>query len=256
MSNLNDFWKEIATYGIPELKDFIIDLDKKELVYNQSRTDKKTNWEQTTPQYQTFSININRAAVFLFDIKEIEPKLDKGILNTSFNAKKIFFEHHVKSEAVITLSVTALEVFMGSVFRIASNKLELKKLNSKDLEKFCKTFRLKINKSDILLKDILVDRMDFQNGDNCKRAFKLLGIDLPKIDVLLWQNIFNAKKVGSLMNLRHRIIHTGQKVMLTYEFTYIEVKKTIIDLISFVLKLEKLKNSLNLQDRDIVTIFD
>ncbi len=27
------------------------------------------------------------------------------------------------------------------------------------------------------------------------------------------------------MNLRHRIVHTGQKVMLSYEFTFEEVKK-------------------------------
>ena len=225
MSNIEDFWTEIASCGIPKLKDFILDLDKGELVYNQSRTDRTSNWEQTTPQYQTFSININRVAVFLSDIRDLEPRLDKSALNTSFNAKKIFFEHHIKSEAAMILVITALEVYLESVFRIAATKSELSKLNSKALEKFCKTFRLQISKSDILLKDILVDRMDFQSGRNCKIAFKLIGIDLPGIDNTLWQNIFDVNKLGSIMNLRHRIIHTGQKVMLSYEFTFEEVKK-------------------------------
>ncbi len=87
---------------------------------------------------------------------------------------------------------------MESVFRIAATKFELSKLNSKDLEKFCNTFRLKISKSDILLQDILVDRIDFQNGRNCKIAFKLIGIDLPGIDNTLWQSIFDVKKKEAL----------------------------------------------------------
>ena len=217
MSNIEDFWTEIARYGIPQLKNFILDLDRGELVYNQSRTNTSSNWEQTTPEYQIFSININRVAVFLSDIKDIEPRLEKGSLNTSFNAKQIFFEHHIKSEATIILVVTALEVYMESVFRIASTNFELNKLNSNDLEKFRKTFRLKIEKSDKLLEDILVNRMTFQNGKICKTAFKLIGKDLQGIDNTLWQNIFDVNKLGSIMNLRHRIVHTGQKVMLSYK---------------------------------------
>lgn len=224
--------------------------------YIKSRTKTSSNWEQITPEYQIFSININRVAVYLSDIKNIEPTLKIGELNTSFKAKKIFFEHHIKSEAVFILLVTALEVYMESVFRTASIKFELKKLNSKDLEKFCKTFRLKTEKTDKLLKDILVDRMNFQNADNCKIAFKLIGIDLPSINNVLWHNIFNVKKKGSIMNIRHRIVHTGQKVMLSYQFTFKEVREKVIDLITFVAHVEKIRIKMNLQDRTIVTIFN
>ena len=91
MNNLEDFWKLTAGFGIPKLSDFILDLDNGELRYIQSRTKISSNWEQTTPEYQIFSIYINRVAVFLSDIKNIEPTLKIGELNTSFKAKKIFF---------------------------------------------------------------------------------------------------------------------------------------------------------------------
>lgn len=256
MKNLEDFWKIAAGFGIPKLSDFLIDLDNSELRYNQTRTKSSSNWEQTTPEYQTFSVNINRVAVFLSDIKNIKPTLKKRKLNTSFKAKKIFFEHHIKSEAIFILLVTALEVYMESIFRIASTKFELKILNIKDLNKFCKTFHLKIEKTDKFLKDILADRMDFQNGDNCKIAFKLIDIDLPSINNALWQNIFDIKKEGSIMNIRHKIVHTGQKVMLIYQFSFEEVKEKVVELITFVSHVEKIRTKMNLQDRTIVTIFN
>ena len=204
----------------------------------------------------TFSININRAAAFLLDIKRMEPNLDRSNPNTSFNAKKIFLEHHIKCEAVIIFLVTALEVYIESVFRIASKKINLRMLKHRSLKRFIKMFKLKKKPSAILLEDILDDRMDFQRKENSKIAYKLIGINLPKIDNALWQNIFDVNRNGSIMGLRHRIIHTGLNVLISYEFTFQEVKNKVTELIKFISQVENKRKSINLHDETIIRIFD
>ena len=259
MNDLEDFWQFAANFGIPKLTDFVVDLEDEILRYNQSRTKGLSNWEQSTPEYQDFSININRIAVFLSDIKNMEPNLKIRELSTSFKAKEIFFEHHIKSEGVFIFLVTTLEVYMESVFQIASQKLEIKKLNSHDLNKFCTKFHIEIQPVDKLLIDILKNmknRIIFQNAEYCKIAFKLIGIDLPNIKGVLWQNIFDVNKKGSIMNIRHKIVHTGHKVMLSTRFSFKDIKEKTSELVEFIYEVEKIRTQLNLHNKDIVTIFN
>ncbi len=229
MSNLKEFWEEIRRFGIPKLSDFLIDQKTKELFYKQTRTRTTSNWEVSTPEYLTFSINVSRVAVFLNDIKIMEPNLDRSKPNASFEAKKLFLDYHIKCEAVIIFLVTTLEVYLESVYHIALNKLKINTIDPK---------------------------YNFQNKEDCKTAFKIIGIDLPNVDNQLWQDIFAAKKEGSIMNLRHRIIHTGLKVFLSYDFTFEEIEEKVLNVIKFISKIETKRRDLKILSSQIVKIFD
>ena len=58
------------------------------------------------------------------------------------------------------------------------------------------------------------------------------------------------------MGLRHRIIHTGLNVLISYEFTFQEVKNKVTELIKFISQVENKRKSINLHDETIIRIFD
>ena len=117
-------------------------------------------------------------------------------------------------------------------------------------------FNISPNSSHKKLSDTLKDRMDFQSKSNLKKAYKLIGLNLPNIEGQLWQDIFDTNRTGSLMRLRHRIVHNGLKVMKDYSFNFKDIYELTMKSIEFIYGVEVKRKELHLQARNIVIIFD
>ena len=177
-------------------------------------------------------------------------------INASYKARRIDLDFIGKYESLIINLVTALETYLESVFRTASYKFDLNNLEKSDLDDFYHRFNISPNTSHIKLNDVLKDRMDFQSKDNVKIAYKLLGIDLPSLVGQLWQDIFDTKRTGGLMRLRHRIVHNGLKVMKNHIFNFNEIYELTMKVIKFIYKVEMKRKVFQLQERDIVIVFN
>ncbi|KKL70722.1 hypothetical protein LCGC14_2102060, partial [marine sediment metagenome] len=188
------------------------------------------------------------------DLKKTEDLLDTSPVNASFNARRIDLNFIGKSQSLIIFLATAVEVYCESVFRTASNKFDLVRLDSSDLEDFYRRFNIAHLPPHRKLSDVLKTRMDFQNKDNLKIAYKLIGIHLPTLVGELWQDIFDTNRMGSLMRLRHRIVHNGLEIMKDHQFNFDETHELTMKSIRFVYQIETRRTELQLHNRDIVVI--
>jgi len=252
---MENFWENVINYQIPKISNILLDLDTNEFHFNQTTTSTR-NWDKFTDEYLDFCLNINKIGNFLTILKNSEVLLNNSPINASFKARRINLDFIGKCESIIIYLATALEIYLESVFRTASRKFDLNKLNSTDLNKFYRRFNITPDTTHSNLNDILKDRMDFQNKSNLKIAYKLIGIDLPNLVGLLWPDIFDTKRLGSLMRLRHRIVHNGLEVMKDHSFNFKEVYELTMKSIKFIYKVETKRKALQLQGRDIVRIFN
>jgi len=83
-----------------------------------------------TEEYLNFCLNTNKIALFLVDLKQTEDLLEISPINASFNAKRLDLNFIGKSQSLLIFLVTAVEVYWESVFKTASIKFELDKLDS------------------------------------------------------------------------------------------------------------------------------
>ncbi len=252
---MEDFWKILIGYQIPKISQILLNKDTNEFHYNQTSTT-TSNWEKFTDEYLNLCLNINKIANFLNNLKNSEDSLNTSPINASFKARRINLDFIGKCESIITNLVTSLETYLESVFRTASRKFELNKLKKSDLDDFYHRFNISPKTSNIKLNDVLKKRMDFQSKSNVKIAYRLIGIDLPSLVSQLWQEIFDTKRTGSLMRLRHRIVHNGLEVMKDHIFNFDEIYKLTMNVIKFIYKVEMKRKEFQLQKRDIVIIFD
>lgn len=192
----------------------------------------------------------------LIDLKDAESLLDSSPINASFNGKRIDLNFIGKCQSLIIFLATAVEIYYESVFRTASSKFDLVTLDSSSLDNFYHRFYITPLPSHTKLSDVLKPRMDFQNRDNLKIAYKLIGIHLPTLTGVLWPEIFDTNRVGSLMRLRHRIVHNGLDIMKDHQFSFDEIYELTMKSIRFVYSLEIKRTELHLHGRDIVRIFD
>lgn len=235
---MKKFWRILKKYEIPEISDILLDINEKRFHFNRKKLS-SSNWEDFTQTYEHFCFNINKIASFLFDLKTIEKSLDNSPINASFQARRINLQFMGICEFILIYLATTIEIYLEDSFRIASKKILLNNLDPSILKKFMNRFKLTSNPSNTKLTDILEKRMDFQNKENIKIAYKLLGVDLPNLVGQLWQDILDTNNDGSLMQLRHRIVHNGLEMMLDHIFTFKEVYNTTLKVIEFVYKLEK-----------------
>lgn len=152
-----------------------------------------------------FVENINRVMMFY-------PKIIEKMKPTDISEN---IEKYLYRSSFLILLINSLEVYLDMVFRWASKFLFIRDLNKKIFIKFIKKFRIRDNffnkliekdNLEIILTEILPERMNFQNKDKCKVAFQLLNIDLPGLYEDFWHNIFDNEDT-SYMLTRHRIIH-------------------------------------------------
>ncbi len=252
---MEDFWESLINYQIPKISNILLDEDTNQFHYDQTSVS-VSNWDKFTEEYLNFCLNINKIALFLVDLKHTEDSLDTSPINTSFNAKRIDLNFIGKCQSLIIFLATAVEVYCESIFRTASIKFDLDRLDSSDLEDFYRRFNITPLPSHTKLSDVLKPRMDFQNKENLKIAYNLIGIHLPTLVGVLWQEIFDVNRSGSLMRLRHRIVHNGLEIMKDHQFSFDEVYELTTKSIRIVYQIESRRTELHLQGRDIVKIFD
>ena len=251
---MQNFWENVRNYQIPQLSDIYLDIDAKKFHYNLTRVSITSNGDKFTEEFLDFSLNINKIALFLTDLKQTEDSLDISPPNTSFNSRRIDLNFIGKCQSLIIFLATAVEVYCGSVFRTASQKIDLNTLDTTDLKEYHYRFFLTSDSSHVKLSDTLKPRMEFQNNEAVKIAYKLIGIDLPDLVGVLWQDIFDTNKVGSLMRLRHRIAHNGLEIMKDHLFSFNETYELTMKSIRLIHLIETKRTELHLHNRDIIVI--
>lgn len=239
---MKNIWDILLKYQIPKISNILLNIDTNEFHYNQTHTS-TSNWNSYTSEYLDFCLNINKIITLLINLKNSEELLDNSPINASFNARRINLEFIGKCESIIIYLATALEIYLEFIFRTASEKFELNKLNNNDLTKYYDRFNISPKNSHKTLSDTLKDRMDFQSKSNLKKAYKLIGLNLPNIGGQLWQDIFDTNRTGSLMRLRHRIVHNGLKVMKDYSFNFKDIYELTMKSIEFLFCRNKEKRA-------------
>ena len=186
-----------------------------------------------------FGEHINR--VITLYPKVIESKNSENI------SEKI--EQYLYRSNFLILLINSFEVYLDMVFRWASEFLYIRDLNKKVFIKFIKKFRIRENFFDklierdnleIVLSEILPERMDFQNKDKSKVAFQLINIDLPELAEIFWHNIFDNEPT-SYMQTRHRIIHSEMPNFknLDNECSIDYIKRALLDIVNYVYFIEE-----------------
>lgn len=187
-------------------------------------------------------VNINRAVVYYPEIIKIDNDED------FFNSQSIFL-----FQSMLILLITALEVYLRSVFQGISMRLIVSQLDMNKFVKFLKEFNLKnqflkklseVGNLEFLFSDILPERIDLQQKEKCKIAFNLIGIGVQNVNNSIWEKIFSTK--SGYLQKRHKIIHGGPNQItdirninnfnINQEIE--ELEKTIMDIVQFVFYIE------------------
>ena len=186
-----------------------------------------------------FVEHINRVMMFYSQIIK-----KKNLIDISDKIEQYLYRSNF-----LILLINSLEVYLDMVFRWASKFLFIRDLNKKVFIKFIKTFWIRDNFFDklieknnleIVLTEILPDRMDFQNKDKCKVAYQLINIDLPNLYNRFWQNIFSNEDT-SYMQSRHKIIHGEMPNIesIESECSVDFVERALLDIVNYVFFIEE-----------------
>lgn len=186
-----------------------------------------------------FVENINR--VMMFYPKIIESKKTLEI------SERI--EQYLYRSNFLILLINSLEIYLDMVFRWASKFLYIRDLNKEVFIRFIKKFSIRDNffnkliekdNLDIVLTEILPERMDFQNKDKSRIAFQLININLPGLYEEFWHNIFDNEET-SYMQARHRIIHGEMPNFenLESECSIDFIEQALLDIVNYVFFIEE-----------------
>jgi len=194
-----------------------------------------------TKSYNVFNIHINRAMILYEDILQKE-KSHKNEYITNV------FKYYLPYELIIILLITSLENYLNDQFRAISTYIKLKNINKKDFRKFSKVITLssKIHKNlnydnnpNLIINNILPDQINFQNKEIIKICYKIIGINIYKLDKILWEKILTDN--DAYIQIRHKIIHKGFIGGIKYYnnlFNLEFIERCIIDIISFIFNIE------------------
>ncbi|MGP8023858.1 MAG: hypothetical protein ACLPHE_07530 [Methanobacterium sp.] len=141
-------------------------------------------------------------------------------------------------------------MYLKDIFLRIIPELIVDDMNDKEVfVKFLKKFMLidkylesfsKFNGNNYPISELIPKRIDFQQKEKLKIAYKMLGIDLKKVpEDKVWNNIFD-KKTGYIAK-RHKIIHSGVvETLISRENLDINlINEAILDICNFVYELDK-----------------
>lgn len=203
MGTEDDLWGELW-----EFRMFRFLLDKKTQMIvpeNEEIFGEVLNYH--TNEFFTFNISLNMCLKLYPNILRMDN--EEGYINYDF----IF-----GCNLILISLITSLESYLERSFRILAKEMRVANLDQDNFNKFIKQFKCQNNYSDalkvntnneILLHDVLPKRMDFQQKDKAKIAYKLSKIDLPSTadeKHKIWENIFG--NVGYI-SLRNEMVHAG-----------------------------------------------
>lgn len=237
----NRLWEHLKEYQISKLKIVRKEIKKENGISPEKKFSFKWGgpfegiWHLNFyPAYSQFIINIYRAMTFYPEI----------IIKTKLDEEEFDIKRFLLCQNFLILLINSLECFLVRLFKSTADMVRALSTNKTYLIKFIKKFSIREEffnclkahgNLDFSLSELIPERIDLQQYDKCKAAFNLIGIDLPKIDNILWEKIFSSPK-DSYMEKRHRIIHAGlpdiNKISIQSEIEYIEF--AILDIAKFV----------------------
>ena len=191
-----------------------------------------------SPPYNRFIENLNRVMAFYPQANK-----DFNINNTPINLNIIY-----DRQVFLIFLINSLEVFLSSTFRNVSSILLITDHKSEKVIKFIKKYGsiekynkyFNENKDIPFLSEFLTKIIYFQQKDTCRECYRLINIDLPKLDSILWQKIF-SKEPDSYMQVRHQIIHGSRPsvkdINQIYSIEFLE--NALFDIVRFTYLIEK-----------------
>ena len=199
-------------------------------------------------EFDAFSMNISRI-MHLYQELFRDPLIHfKLHINASspYSNELIELKNSVFAESVIILLMSAIEVFLEDTFRKIARVLPINTLDIRLLKRFLKLFyidfkleRRKKKLRNIKLSSMLPERMDFQKSRNCKIAYKLASINIPDLNISLWEYVFASKNPNSLLSRRNSIIHALTRTLERLKITKEDVKQDIEKTCEFIFNIEE-----------------
>lgn len=270
--NLKNLYSELSKLNIRKINNIaVLNLTDNKISLDRERITRPRKFN--TYEYETLEFNINRI-MFLFEgLCHYEKiRIKKHNINASYKFEVVDLRFQAYCEIILSSLITTIEVFLDELFRRISGKISLTNLDLIKLKKFLKKFGYKYkNKyfkkekyvrkfvkkyNSKSLKEILKDRLDFQQGENCKVAFSLININLPALDNTLWEKIFSKGNKYSLIELRHRIIHMGANSLLLKRFIIEDIKEAILNSVKFLYLVESERQKKFPYGPDVIEIYD
>lgn len=232
IENEEEIWKLLNRYNIYKLS-------FKNSKYGKLIIESAFNKFAFSYTHIKFGEHINRVMMFY-------PKIIEKRKSTDISER---IERYLYRSNFLILLINSLEIYLDMVFRWASKFLYIRDLDKSVFIKFIKKFWIRDNffnklieknNLDIILTEILSERMDFQTKDKCKVAFQLINIDLLELNNIFWHNIFDNKPL-SYIQTRHKVIHGSMPYIenLDDECSVDFIERALLDIVNYVYFIEE-----------------
>jgi len=184
-------WDEENQTALPENLNLF-----KEVLYNH------------TGEFYTFIMSLEMSLKLYPTVLGIENK--KGFIN---------YDHLFYCDIILISLITSLESYLVRSFRKLAFEVKIEDLDMETFVNFIKEFRIEPeyfkalkehSNHEFILSNVLPNRMDFQQKNKAKIAYKLFNIYLPTLTdekQVTWNRIFGEK--DGCIALRHGAIHAG-----------------------------------------------
>lgn len=188
-----------------------------------------------------FTYGLNRAIIFYPKILEIKS-----------SEEFIKYENSLLYDTILLFLINALENYLIDTFKFLAEGVVVSKTDKNELTNYLKEFNIKsdffqklqeFQSLEFPLSELIPDRIDMQQKEKVKKAYKLVYLDLAQLNPEIWENIFTIEPRG-YMQKRHKIIHASfqsdiqnvNDINIKNEIKYIE--KAILDIAKFVHDIE------------------
>ena len=259
LNNEEKLWKELGKYNVYKIDQNIVKQKEKFDLYAENINGKFVEKEGFTEigtitrgvtkmspffiaQYHlNFTYGLNRAIIFYPKILEIKS-----------SEEFIQYENSLFYDTILLFLINALENYLIDTFKYLAEGIIVSKTDKKDLNNFLKEFNMRnvffqklqeFQSLEFSLSELIPDRIDMQQREKAKKAYKLVYLDLAQLNAEIWENIFTKESRG-YMQKRHKIIHASFQsdikninyINIKNEIDYIE--KAILDIAKFVCDIE------------------
>ncbi len=258
-NNEEKLWKELEKYNVYKIDQNIVKQKRKYDNYAENINGKFVEKEGFTEigtiirgitkinpffiaQYHlNFTYGLNRAIIFYPKILEIK------------NSEEfIQYENSLFYDTILLFLINALENYLIDTFKYLADGIIVSKTDKKELNSFLKEFNIRnvffqklqeFQSLEFSLSELIPDRIDMQQREKVKKAYKLVYLDLAQLNPEIWEKIFTKDSRG-YMQRRHKIIHSSfqsdikniNDLNINSEIDYIE--KAILDVAKFVCDIE------------------
>lgn len=131
-------------------------------------------------------------------------------------------KYNLLCENMFLLIIASLEVYLRNTIRRLTWINKIGEVDRDNLKKLLMSLGVGINFNNIYFEELnsiriyhlLPERLDFQQKDKCRKAFRTFNINLPELIPDIWERIYSSDE-NSYMQIRHLIIHGGAEFSLS-----------------------------------------